>query len=111
MCQTRLTELNAELKAKMNDVFAATPARHSNETTWETWSPGWRDKLMRVSSLCRLEENDVPVAQPLHQPYLDLIQLHRLYTTLAVQFAQGTGPTSDRLAISLAHAGEEIQKL
>lgn len=107
-CLDSMEQLAGELRARMDAVFSATPARHGSETEWETWSPDWRTKLMEVSARCRLDENDAPAAAPLHAPYAALIQAHRLYTTLSVQFSQGIGPTADQLEAALKAARKTL---
>lgn len=107
-CLSDMERLDAELRERMNAVFSATPARHSSETEWETWSPQWRTRLMEVSARCRLDENDVPAAAPLHGAYEGLVRAHRLYTTLSVQFAQGIGPTADQLEAAMKAARQAV---
>ena len=103
-CLADMESLQGELRKRLDAVFAATPARRSSEQEWETWSPAWRARLLQISARCRLEEGDVPEARPLREAYKNLVGVHRLYTTLSVQFAQGIGPTIDQLNLSMEKA-------
>ena len=93
-CFTELEGLSGELNRRLDAALAAWPARRSS-ADWEDWSPEWRQRLLRVGARCRLEEGDVPRAADLREAYLRLTQLHRQYTTLAVQFSKEIGPWAD----------------
>jgi hypothetical protein len=104
-CLQEVEGLSAELNRRLDATLAGWPARHSS-VEWEDWSPAWRQRLLVVGARCRLEEGDVPQAADLQQAWLRLGQLHRQYTTLAVQFSKEIGPWADSLhqAIEKARA-------
>ena len=83
------------------------PAKRSS-VEWEAWSPLWRARLLEVGARCRLVEGDAPGALHLKAVYRGLSELHRHYTTLAVQFSKEIGPHADRLRQSMDLARESL---
>ena len=114
-CLADLEALEKDLQRHMDAVIHVstdldeTPARRSTEQSWEAWSPAWRAKLLSVGARCRLEERDVPAAEPLAEVYRSLVSVHRLCTTLSVQFAQGIGPSIDELNAAMAKARQSLR--
>lgn len=95
-CMRELDALSTELNRRLDATLASWPARRSS-VEWEDWSTEWRERLLGVGARCRLEEGDVPAAAHLREAWRRLGELHRNYTTLAVQFSKETGPYADRL--------------
>jgi hypothetical protein len=106
-CMGELQALYVELNERLNSAVGTLPAKRSS-AEWEDWSPQWRARRLAVGARCRLEERDVPAARPLVEPYQRLGQLHRHYTTLAVQFSKETGPHSDALFEAMKQAREAV---
>lgn len=95
-CMRELDVLSTELNRRLDATLASWPARRSG-VEWEDWSPAWRERLLRVGARCRLAQADVPAAADLSDAWRRLGQLHRHYTTLAVQFSKEIGPYADGL--------------
>jgi len=108
-CFEQLEGLRAELKMQMDATLASSPARLSS-SGWDDWSPGWRQRLLNAGAQCRLSVGDVPGSAELKQVYEGLSELHRHYTTLAVQFSKEIGPHSDRLSQAVDRARETLPK-
>jgi len=88
--------LSTELNDRLDSTLASWPARRSS-VEWDDWSPAWRERLLYLGSRCRLEQADVPGTRELADAWRRLSQLHRHYTTLAVQFSKEIGPWADGL--------------
>jgi hypothetical protein len=95
-CMRELDVLSTELNDRLDATLASWPARRSS-VEWEDWSPAWRERLLKVAARCRLDEGDAPGTADLRVAFLKLAQLHRHYTTLAVQFSKEIGPYADGL--------------
>lgn len=106
-CLGELQALHGELNERLNSTIGILPAKRSS-AEWEDWSPQWRARRLAVGARCRLEEGDVAVAHPLKEAYERLGQLHRHYTTLAVQFSKETGPHSEALFQAMKKAREAV---
>lgn len=102
-CMRDLDELSTELNRRLDSTLASWPARRSS-VEWEDWSPAWHQKMLDVASRCRLQERDVPAAVDLRDAWTKLWQLHRHYTTLAVQFSKEIGPYADGLHAAMEKA-------
>ena len=95
-CLKELESLNTELNNRLDAMLSSWPARRSG-VEWEDWSPAWRGRLLAVGSRCRLSEGDAPGTRELAVAWERLFELHRHYTTLAVQFSGEIGPHSDKV--------------
>jgi len=95
-CMRELDVLSTELNHRLDETLASWPARRSS-VEWEDWSPAWRERLLKVGARCRLQQGDAPDTADLAAAWHSLEQLHRQYTTLAVQFSKEIGPFADGL--------------
>ena len=59
---------------------------------------------MAVGAQCRLAQGDAPGARALKPVYDRLVQVHRQYTTLAVQYSKEIGPLVDKLQQGMTNA-------
>ena len=106
-CMSELDLLSTELNRRLDSTLASWPARRSS-VEWEDWSPAWQQRLRDVGARCRLEEQDVPAAARLRVAWKRLAQLHRHYTTLAVQFSKEIGPNADALHDAMEQARKSV---
>lgn len=106
-CMHELEVLSKELNRRLNDTLASWPARRSS-VQWEDWSPAWRTKLLALDARCRLSQGDVSGTKELKAAYQRLSELHRHYTTLAVQFSKEIGPSADRLQAAMKRARQSV---
>lgn len=93
-CVRELDVLSTELNERLDSTLASWPARRSS-VEWDDWSPAWRERLLSLGAKCRLEKADVAGTRELAEAWRRLAQLHRHYTTLAVQFSKEIGPYAD----------------
>jgi hypothetical protein len=95
-CERDLEALYRELNERLEATLLSRPARKSS-AEWEEWSPSWRARLLAAGARCRLHEGDAPGTVELHRAFRQLSEVHRHYTTLAVQYAKEIGPFADEL--------------
>lgn len=106
-CMRELDSLSTELNKTLDATLASWPARRSS-VEWEDWSPNWRGRLLNVGARCRLSKGDVSGTAELQLAYQRLSELHRHYTTLAVQFSKEIGPHADALNEAMRRARNSI---
>jgi hypothetical protein len=106
-CMSQLDALFLEQNERLDATLASQPARRSS-VEWEDWSPQWRERLLQVGARCRLSRGDAEGSRKLKAVYDRLLELHRHYTTLAVQFSKEIGPYSDTLHQALEKARESV---
>jgi hypothetical protein len=99
-CARDLGELYRELNERLEATLLSRPARKSS-AEWEEWSPSWRARLLASGARCRLEQGDAPGTAELRRSFRKLSEVHRHYTTLAVQYAKEIGPFTDELHQSM----------
>lgn len=95
-CGRDLLALYRELNERLEATLLSRPARRSS-AEWEKWSPSWRSRLLAAGARCRLQQGDAPGTSELRHAFDQLSEVHRHYTTLAVQYAKEIGPFTDEL--------------
>jgi hypothetical protein len=103
-CTRDLGALYRELNERLEATLLSRPARRSS-AEWEQWSPSWRSRLLAAGARCRLQEGDAPGTLELRRAFRELSEVHRHYTTLAVQYAKEIGPSTDELHQSMQRLG------
>ncbi len=102
-CLIDLEGLFNELNDRMEAALQSSKA-HLSSQEWEDWSPGWRQRVLDTGARCRLSPGDVPGSQPVAEAFRRLLELHRHYTTLAVQFSKEIGPFAEQTRQALEQA-------
>lgn len=103
-CARDLEALYRELNERLEATLLSRPARRSS-AEWEAWSPSWRSRLLAAGARCRLQQGDVPGSRELRRAFEQLSEVHRHYTTLAVQYAKEIGPFTDELSQTMRRIG------
>lgn len=103
-CGRDLVNLYRELNERLEATLLSRPARKSS-AEWEAWSPTWRSRLLAAGARCRLQQGDAPGTRELSRAFDQLSEVHRHYTTLAVQYAKEIGPFTDELHQSMRRLG------
>ncbi len=104
-CARDLGSLYRELNERLEATLFSGPARKSS-AEWEQWSPSWRARLVIAGARCRLQKGDAPGTDELRRAFTELSEVHRHYTTLAVQYAKEIGPFTDQLHESMRRLGD-----
>ena len=102
-CLKDLEGLYGELTERLGATLESQQARRSS-VEFEDWSPLWRQRMLEVGARCRLGLGDAPGSQVLKEAFEHMLELHRHYTTLAVQFSKEIGPFAEHTRLAMERA-------